>query len=119
MNINKNQQEEMSVTQPHIGKMLAAYLGGFSRSQAQLARQLKMADSTLSRITTKDSIDFNRLWNISLILNHNFIAEVGEKMPVPYTTAREKELHEQLAMQQKEIEKLKIELAVYREILSK
>ena len=119
METNKNHQEQMSVVQPHIGKMLAVYFDGLSKSQAQLARRLKMANSSLSRMLDRDSLNFTVLWNICLTMNHNFIAELGEKLPVEFVSAREKDLQAKLADQQKEIERLNMELLLYKNFVAK
>ena len=120
METNQNHQEQMSVAQPHhIGKMLAVYFDGLSKTQAQLARRLKMANSSLSRMLDRDSLNFTVLWNICLTMNHNFIAELGEKLPVEFVSTREKELQEQLSAKQMEIDKLNMELLLYKNFVVK
>ena len=119
METTNNYQVQASGNYPHIGKMLAAYFANISLNRAKLSRQLKLADSSVLRYLQRDSMQFKTLWNISIALNHNFIAEMGEKLPVDYVTTREKELQEQVETLQKELEKLNIELGVYKNIVGK
>jgi hypothetical protein len=54
-----------------------------------------------------------------LALNHNFLAELGEKLPVDHITNREAGQRQQIDELQKELEKLKFELSIYKNIVGK
>lgn len=104
---------------PHVGKMLAEFLATQPLNITQVARKLKMSQTTLTRSIDKYTLQFKVMWDISVALNRNFIAELGEKLPVDFVTSREKELQEQLQEKQKEIEKLNMELSIYKRIMEK
>ena len=104
---------------PHMGRMLADHFTTIPFNQTQMARRLKIGDSSLMRYLGRDSFQVRVLWQFSVELNRNFLAELGELLPVAHTTAREKELEAQVATLQKDMEKLNIELGVYKNIMDK
>jgi len=119
METSNNSTVQPSASCPHIGKLLADYFEGISLNRAKLSRQLKLADSSVLRYLERDSMQLKTLWNISIALNHNFIAGLGEKLSVNYVTFRETELQNKVEELQKELEKLNIELSVYKNIVGK
>lgn len=104
---------------PHNGKLLTNYLLNNQIVRAKLARKLNISNTSVYQYAESSSLQMHILWKASIALNHNFIAEVGEKLPVDYITTREKELQEQVETLQKELERLNIELEVYKNIVGK
>jgi plasmid maintenance system antidote protein VapI len=77
-------------TQIHIGNMIRNKLKEEGRSVAWLAEKLHCDTSNIYRIFQKQSIDSGQLFNISVILGHNFfkdysayIADCGISEPKP------------------------------------
>lgn len=114
-----NSQVRTQDAAPHIGKMLVEHFATLPLNLTQLSRKLRMGPTSLARNLDKDTLQFNVMWNFSVALNRNFIAELGEKLPVEHVTRREKELQEQLQAKEKEIEMLNMELAIYKRIVGK
>jgi len=110
---------QMSIAYPHIGNMLATYINKHFNNISALARQLGVADTTLRKYFENESVQFGILWKLSLVTNHNFIAELGGQLPIEQTSPREEALHLQIKNLQKEIDHLKIELSVYKTIVGK
>ena len=106
-------------TMPHNGNLLTNYVLNNKINRADLARKMNRSNTSIYQYAESPSLQMGILWKISLILNHNFIAELGEKLPVKYVTAREKELQAQLETLQKELDRLNIELSVYKNIMVK
>ena len=104
---------------PHMGRMLADHFTTLPLNRKQLAGRFKMWDTSLMRYLGRETFQVKMLWKLSLDLNRNFLAELGEKLPVEHITAREKELEAQVATLQKDMEKLNIELTVYKNIMAK
>ena len=104
---------------PHMGKMLADHFTTLPLTRVQLASRLNMWDTSLMRYLRRETFQVKVLWQLSLDLDRNFLAEMGEKLPVEHITAREKELEAQVATLQKDMEKLNIELGVYKNIMAK
>src|SRR6187431_613594 len=87
---------------PHIGNFLRAYFDKNSINRAAVSRKIDVVDSTTTRYLYQDSIQFGILWKISLALNHNLLADLAARLPIPFTTAREKELEKELQTLQQE-----------------
>lgn len=115
----KKQILETTDAYPHNGKMLDDYFTKHNVNRAELARKLNLTRSTVMQYRNTQSLKFGILWNMSLALKHNFVAELCELLPVEYTTAREIALQEQVDNLQKELDKLNIELSVYKNIVGK
>lgn len=67
-------QEIISIPDIHVGNMILEYLKSNEISQAKLARGLKVDSSYLNRLLKKKSIETDRLFQISLVLDYNFFA---------------------------------------------
>lgn len=119
METNRNIKALMADVYPNIGKVLADYFKKQSINRSKLSKQLSVPGPSIVRYMEKETLQFKTIWNISVALNHNFIAEMGEKLPVDYVTIREKELQKQVETLQKELEKVNIELGVYKNIVGK
>jgi hypothetical protein len=59
---------------------------------------------------------FAILWRVSQAVQHNFLMELGERLAIPYETKAEKELKNQLAENEKQIETLQTQLDVFKKI---
>jgi transcriptional regulator with XRE-family HTH domain len=100
----------------HNGKMLAEYFELNSINKAALSRKMGMTPSTIQKYLESESLQFRILWKISIALKHNFLAELTAQLPKdivdPIKSARESEL-------EKELEKVKFELSIYKNIVGK
>jgi uncharacterized circularly permuted ATP-grasp superfamily protein len=56
-------------------------------------------------------------WKASQALNQNLIADIGNRLPIPFITQEVVELRKQLNAVQKELEVTQIELNVYKNIV--
>lgn len=119
METSRNIKALMADIYPNIGKVLADYLKKHSINRSKLSKQLSVPAPSVARYMEKETLQFKTIWNISIALNHNFIAEMGEKLPIEHITARETALQNQVETLQKELEKLNIELSVYKNIVGK
>lgn len=104
---------------PHNGEVLKKYFKEHNVNRAELARQLGVSPTTVMRYFDSQSLQLGILWKISLALKHNFVAELGEQLTVDYVTACEIDLKNQLAELKKQMEKMEIELSVYKNIVGK
>ncbi|MGM8362264.1 hypothetical protein ACSV4D_10150, partial [Flavobacterium sp. ARAG 55.4] len=67
----------------------------------------------------KDSLQFAVLWKLSLVLKHNFLAQLGEYLPYRFETLQEKALKKELDEKNAYIQKLEIQLETLREMIQK
>ena len=104
---------------PHNGRLLTDYIFDNRLNRAVLARQMNVSNASVYQYAGSRSLQLSILWRASVALNHNFVAELGALLPVEFIAPREKELQERFEELQKEHEKLKIELSVYKTIVGK
>ena len=119
MKNNANDINNAEKAMPHNGKLLADYIQNNRINRAELARKLNKSNTSVYQYAESPSLQMNILWKTSLALNYNFLAELGELLPVNYITVREKELQKQVETLQRELEKLNIELGAYKNIVGK
>jgi transcriptional regulator with XRE-family HTH domain len=114
-NINENSAQSTDVYQ-HNGQMLADYFAKHSINRSALARKIGVAPSTVLKYLESESLQFRILWKISIALKHNFISELSAQLPINEVAPLKSE--EQIEIE-KEVERLKIELSVYKSIVGK
>lgn len=112
----RNLRTESTIVYQHNGKMLADYFAKYSVNRSELARKIGVAPSTVMKYLESESLQFRILWNISLALKHNFVAELAAQLPSETVAPIKSE--EQIALE-KELERLNIELGVYKSIVGK
>jgi hypothetical protein len=84
-----------------------------------MARALGIHSTELNDYFKRNSLQFAILWKLSMVMKHNFIAQLGEYLPYRFKTIREKALLEQLAEKDAVIQKTEIQLKVIRETIRK
>ena len=114
-----NDTTPVSDSYPHNGKLLQNYIKKNGVNRAAMARKMNVSNTTVYQYAESSSLQLSVLWKASLALNHNFVAELGELLPVEYITNREAEQRQQIDELQKELEKLKFELSIYKNIVGK
>jgi hypothetical protein len=96
---------------PHAGQIIEKYLSEHEPNRSRFARKMGVMPTTIIQYFTSDSLQMGILWKLSLITKHNFLLEIGSKLPIDYPTPGVLNLQQQLEAKQQEIETLKIEMA--------
>lgn len=117
-NSTKNSPTE-AVTFPHNGQLLTNFILSNRINRVALAQKMNIEPSTIYNYVKSTTLQLSILWNASQALNHNFVAYLGELLPVEYVTKKEKELQLQVESLKKEIENLNLEISVYKSIVGK
>ena len=68
---------ELNIPDIHVGNLITDYLKSIDRPQAFLGKMLNMASTNLSKLLKKKSIETEKLFEISMKLEHNFFAIYG------------------------------------------
>lgn len=121
---------KVSNSYPHNGKFLQNYIKKNGVNRAGMARKMNVSNTTVYQYAESSSLQLSVLWKASLALNHNFVAELGELLPIEYSSKREAELENKIkeltaeleiktSIYEKLIEKLNIELSGYKNIAGK
>ena len=119
--INSDRKYKIGLGQeyPLIGNFIHYHIVQNKIKKVDVAHGLYILPTSLNDYFKKDSLQFAVLWKLSLLLKHNFIAQLGEYLPYRFETIREKALKEQLAEKDALIQKMEIQLESFREIIAK
>jgi hypothetical protein len=115
--IAKKYKAQGSVSYPHIGQFLRRYFAKNDVNRAAVARELDVAESTATRYLTQESLQFGILWKISVATNHNLLADLASRLPIAFATPREIALETELKAVQEELDALKLENKIYKDLL--
>ena len=110
-NYGRKYQIQGEFAYPHAGKIVEKYLSEHVSNRSLFARKMGVMPSTISQYFQSDSLQMGILWKLSLLTNHNFILEIGSKLPIDYPTPGVLNLQQQLDAKQQEIETMKTEMA--------
>ncbi|RVT76700.1 transcriptional regulator [Flavobacterium sufflavum] len=104
---------------PLVGNFIHYHIMQQPETKTDIAKALGILPKGLGNYFKRDTLQFAVLWKLSLVLKHNFIAQLGEYLPYRFETIREKALKEELAEKNAHIQKLEIQLETLREIIRK
>ncbi len=117
MTANTNKyKSDLGEQYPLIGNFIHYYIIQNKVKKADVARALNILPTGLNDYYKRDSLQFAILWKLSLVLKHNFIAQLGEYLPYRFETLREKALKEELAQKEALIQKMETQLELFREM---
>ena len=100
----------------HLGNYIKWHIEQNKIKKRTVSDFLGVLPTTLNQYFKQPSFQLSILWRVSLAVKHNFLMQIGEELNIPYETKAEKELKAQLLEKEKEVEKLKTQLGVFREI---
>ncbi|REG94169.1 transcriptional regulator [Flavobacterium aquicola] len=104
---------------PLIGNFIHYHIYHNKIKKADVSRALHILPSGLNEYFKKDSLQFAILWKLSMALEHNFIAQLGEYLPYRFETIKEKELKKELAEKEAIIHKMEIQMETMKEMMRK
>ena len=104
---------------PPIGNFIHYHIMQQTQTKSSIAKAMGIGPKGLRDYFKKDSLQFAVLWKLSLVLKHNFLAQLGEYVPFPYENKREKALKKELDEKNAYIQKLEIQLETLREMIKK
>ncbi|AWI25893.1 hypothetical protein [Flavobacterium pallidum] len=117
INRTKKYKAQEADAYPPIGMILKEYMQERRISAAAMGKKLGVTSSSFRAYFDRESLQMGIIWKISLALKHNFMAELGEQLPVRFITENEKKLLQQIEQKDLLIEKLENEIAVYRKVI--
>jgi hypothetical protein len=112
-------KKDLGEQYPLVGNFIHYHIVHNKIKKADVSRALGIIPTGLNDYFKRDSLQFAILWKLSLVLKHNFIAQLGEYLPYRFETIREKALKEQLAEKDAIIQKMEIQLETIREMIRK
>jgi hypothetical protein len=104
---------------PIIGNFIHYHITQQTQTKSTIAKAMGIAPKGLRAYFKRDTLQFAILWKLSLVLKHNFLAQLGEYLPYRFETLQEKALKKELADKNAHIQKLEIQLETLREMIQK
>ena len=107
---------------PHVGNMLKARIKFRRISRASVARLLKRKPQTFNEFTKKHTLQTEILWQISVVMKHNFFADLAVQLPTDFTTHAPDltlALQEELEQLREENKLLRTQVETLKEVMQK
>jgi hypothetical protein len=106
---------------PDVGKMLREYVRVHRIRQSGLSRVMSIRQNTLWKYWKRPSLQLSVLWQMSLALKYNFIADLADKLPADLPRANTPGVNERatIAELEKKLEDVTRERDLLKEIISK
>lgn len=104
---------------PDTGQMLRDYINAHRIHQSAMARAMNRRVSCIMDYKKRKSMQTALLWEISIVLKHNFFLDIAAQLPVEFSTDApyDASKDEQIARLTAENEKLRTERDLMKEIL--
>ena len=116
---NRKYKKDLGERYPLVGNFIHYHLIHNKIKKADVSRSLGILPTGLNDYFKRDSLQFAILWKLSIVLKHNFIAELGQYLPYHFETIKEKALKKELAEKEAIIQKMEIQLEAFREMSHK
>ncbi|MFA9189817.1 hypothetical protein AAGV28_00410 [Flavobacterium sp. FZUC8N2.13] len=100
----------------HVGNLIAWIIQEKHIKKKDVAQCLNVIPNTITQYFKQPSVQTAILWRLSQALDYNLLIDLGERLKIPFETKVEKQLKEDLAAKNAELEHLKIELNLLKRI---
>ncbi|WP_264522247.1 helix-turn-helix domain-containing protein [Flavobacterium sp. N1994] len=108
---------------PHMGTFIKNRIDEHNIRYSEIARRMNIHQSTINGYFIQETLQTRTLWKLSHALGYNLFTDLIQQLPEELQqtnkTSFQQQIQEQIQEQQQEIEALKKELAIYKEILNK
>nr|WP_315131480.1 hypothetical protein [uncultured Flavobacterium sp.] len=101
----------------HIGNLIAWIIQEKHLKKKDVGNYLNIVPTTLNQYFKQSSVQVVILWRLSQALEYNLLADVGQRLNIPFETKAEKQLLEQLAVKEAEVQQLQMENAMLKSLL--
>lgn len=116
IDISKKYLQKRDDDHPHLGNFVHWFIKKQGVTKTFVAKQLDVNPLSLPRYFKHSSLQFSIIWRISKAINYNMVADLGQRLKIPFETEAEKELRAQLAEKEEVIKKMEIQLELLREM---
>lgn len=100
---------------PDIGNFVHWHIMQQQVKKKEVAASLGVIGTTVNGYFKSRSLQTGIVWKISEAIGYNLLADLGQRLGIPFETETEKALKLQIAEKDEEIKILKIQLQVYKE----
>jgi transcriptional regulator with XRE-family HTH domain len=115
MSTNQNSKNEL----PHMGTLVRNKINEKKITYAEACRRIGIKQPTISNYFEQNSLQTRIIWKLCHALDYNFFADIISFLPENLQNTNATTAQKIAILQQQEINDLKKEIAIYKEILSK
>jgi transcriptional regulator with XRE-family HTH domain len=101
----------------HIGNLIAWIIQEKHLKKKDVGDYLNIVPTTLNQYFKQSSVQVVILWRLSQALEYNLLADVAQRLNIPFETKAEKQLLEQLSAKEAEVQQLQMENAMLKSLL--
>ena len=102
---------------PHMGTFIKNKIDEKNISYAEIARRLNVKQPTINGYFFQDTLQTRTIWKLSHAINHNLFTDLTKLLPIALQNTNKTAFHDIIDTQQQEINDLKKEIAIYKEII--
>ena len=115
MKTNANTENKL----PHMGTLIKNKIDEQKISYAEVCRRMNITQPTINGYFIQDTLQTRIIWKLSQAIDYNLFTDIIKLLPEELQNSNKTSFQETIRSQQKEIEDLKKEIAIYKEILIK
>jgi hypothetical protein len=104
---------------PHLGTFIKNKIDEERLSYAEVCRRINIKQPTINGYFVQESLQTKIIWKLCHALQYNLFADIISFLPEHIQNKNTTTTQKIILAQQEEIEDLKKEIAIYKEILSK
>ncbi len=106
---------------PHVGQLLGDFYSTSNANRGELPRALRRARKRVQTYESRPTLPCKLLWEISVVLGHNFFEDIARQLPESFTTAVPKDDGQARRISELEEENrmLKVKLDLLKEVMRK
>jgi transcriptional regulator with XRE-family HTH domain len=106
-----------SVKPPHMGSFIKAKIEEQQLSYAEVCRRMNIKQPTMNGYFIQDTLQLKTLWKLCHALQYNLFSDLIRLLPETLQNTNKTSFQETISAQQQQIEDLKKEIAIYKDIL--
>lgn len=115
MKTNTNTAKEL----PHMGTFIKNKIDEQKISRAEVCRRMNITQPTINGYFIQQTLQTKTIWKLSHAIGYNLFTDLIRLLPEELQNSNKTSFQETIDNQQKEIEDLKKEITIYKEIFSK
>ena len=119
MNLTKKHQIQGDYPIPNLGQLIHKVIKEKGLTHAEVARRMGVKPNVVLQYTTQVTVQTAILWKLSIALEHNFLANIMDKLPEKTLNSFQSSFQKTIKNQENEILDLKKQIEIYKEILTK
>ena len=104
---------------PHMGSFIRNKIDAQKLSYAEVCRRMGITHPTINGYFNQETLQTRTIWKLSQVLGYNLFTDLIVKLPVEIQDSNKTSFQQTINDKQNEIENLKKEIAIYKDILKR